>query len=70
MKVFWKDYPKSLLFPLLVILVGLLWLAQKMGVLTGEIWNYFWPVLVIIIGLKMLSGRISLDKQEKSESKK
>ncbi len=39
---------------LLVILLGLVFLLGNYGVLTPEIVNTTWPILIILIGVKML----------------
>lgn len=47
-------YRGSLFFPLLLIALGLLFLLNNFGVLTGNIWDFvatFWPLLLIVWGL-------------------
>ncbi|MBI2851171.1 MAG: hypothetical protein HYX80_09090 [Chloroflexi bacterium] len=41
---------------LILVAVGVLWLLTKLGILSGSIWNYFWPVVLIIIGLSFIWG--------------
>lgn len=42
----------------LLLLLGLLMLLQKMDIITGSVWDYFWPVVVVAIGLHLiLKGR-------------
>ena len=42
----------------LIILAGFL-LARQMGVLTGDIFGYFWPVIVILFGIWLLISAFS-----------
>ncbi len=37
----------------LLILVGVGFLLQKLGLITGSMWSY-WPVVLIIIGIAIL----------------
>jgi Domain of unknown function (DUF5668) len=39
---------------LLLILMGALMIADRMGYLPGSVWSYFWPAAIILIGLSML----------------
>jgi hypothetical protein len=50
----------GMIFGLAVLLVGVLLLLNNTQVVPGEIWIYilpFWPVLLILVGLKMILGR-------------
>ena len=42
---------------IVLIIIGLIALAIKMGLLPGTIWGNLWPVLLIIIGLSFLLRR-------------
>ncbi|MBI4287927.1 MAG: hypothetical protein HY671_05825 [Chloroflexi bacterium] len=42
--------------PFILIAIGAVWLLVKLGVLTGSIWGYTWPVLLIVLGLSWLLG--------------
>lgn len=46
--------PHHKVFPILIILFGLLFLLQAMNVLDTVFVMYAWPVLVIIAGVKKL----------------
>lgn len=41
-------------FGLIIVLIGVVFLLQNLGVITGDAWNYIWPVIIILIGLSML----------------
>lgn len=48
------------LFPIIVIIVGVVLLLQTLGILSWGLWGYlwrFWPILIIIIGLNIILGR-------------
>ena len=41
---------------LVLIAVGIIVLLVRLGVLTGSIWGYTWPIILIILGLFFLFG--------------
>ena len=41
----------------LLLLMGILLLLQRMDVIPGGPWEYFWPVVVIALGLSMILKR-------------
>ena len=43
--------------PILVIVVGIVWLLNNLGVISADIWSIVWPVAVILLGVSMLSKR-------------
>ena len=47
-----KNDSMMMLFPLVVILLGLVWLLNDMGIIKGHI--PWWPIIVILVGFKML----------------
>lgn len=38
----------------LLLLVGVLLLLQRFGIICGDFWDWFWPIVVIAIGLSMI----------------
>ena len=44
---------------LILLAMGVIALLIKLGVLTGSVWGYTWPVILIILGLSFLWGRRS-----------
>jgi len=42
---------------LIIIAVGVIALLVNLGVLSGSVWEYAWPAILIIIGLSFLLGR-------------
>jgi hypothetical protein len=51
---------------LVIIAVGFIFLLQNLGILVGDIWSILWPILVIIVGLKIAVKRKKTeDKWEK-----
>ena len=51
---------KGILFPIVLILLGVLFLLSKMGLLPpmGVMWQRWWPLLLIGAGLVMLVQRL------------
>lgn len=43
---------------LVLLAVGVIALLVKTGVLSGSVWSYNWPTILIILGLTFLFGRI------------
>ena len=41
----------------LLILMGVLMIADRMGYLPGSVWSYFWPAAIILVGLSMVLRR-------------
>lgn len=39
---------------LLVLLVGVLFLLQNLGYISGSVWDLVWPAIIIIAGLAMV----------------
>ena len=47
---------------ILLLLLGVLMLLQQMGIITGSVWEYFWPVIVVAVGVYLiLKGRTKAD---------
>jgi drug/metabolite transporter (DMT)-like permease len=49
-----------MVFGLILIAVGVIAILVKTGVVTGSIWDYTWPTILVIIGLSFLLGRLRL----------
>ena len=47
-----------MVFPLILIAIGVIALLVKLDVLSGSIWSYTWPAILIILGLSFLFGRM------------
>jgi hypothetical protein len=48
---------QSFLFPLILILLGVTFLANNLGLISWDVWNgiwKFWPVSLILLGLQIL----------------
>jgi membrane-bound ClpP family serine protease len=43
-----------MLIGLLLIIFGVLMLLDRMGIIYGDIWDYFWPLAVIAFGLSII----------------
>ncbi len=48
-------------FALIITIVGFLLLLDKMGIISSDVWSYFWPVLIIAIGLSMMYNKMNHD---------
>lgn len=39
---------------LLILAVGVVFLLQNLGYISGSVWEIIWPAIVIVIGLTMI----------------
>jgi hypothetical protein len=46
-----------MVFGLVIVAVGVIALLESLGVIDGSVWQYAWPVILIIIGLSFVFGR-------------
>jgi hypothetical protein len=54
--------PKSLVWPLILISIGILFLLKNLGVVDWNLWSLLWrtwPVIIIAVGLDLIFGRRS-----------
>ena len=40
-----------------LIVAGATALAQRFDIISGSVWSYIWPTIIIILGLHILWGR-------------
>jgi hypothetical protein len=48
---------QRIFWPLVLIGIGLLLLLDNLGWLPGSVWGYFWPALLILVGVGLIFGR-------------
>jgi Ca2+/H+ antiporter len=46
-----------MIFGAAVLLFGIILLLNKLGIISGSVWGYFWPILLIVVGLAIIFGR-------------
>jgi hypothetical protein len=46
-----------MLIGLILVAVGIIALLGALGFITGSVWSYAWPVILIVIGIAFLMGR-------------
>jgi hypothetical protein len=70
--------PKRVFWPITLVIMGLIFLAQNMGYFPSQFWN-LWPLILIVVGLgglitsdreKWLYQATGTQKSTKSSSKK
>lgn len=54
---------KQLFFGVIVFLIGAIFQAQNLELLPGNFWDAFWPLLLVLIGVWILSGKMKKSKQ-------
>lgn len=50
---------ENMYFAIIIILAGIGWLLQNLGIINGNFWGIFWPLLIIFWGISMLIRRRS-----------
>ena len=54
-----RERRRSVVFPILLIAIGSLFLAQNLGFLTPNVWHHLWrlwPLALVLVGIELLSG--------------
>jgi len=47
-----------MIFGLILLAIGIIAILEKANVITGSVWNYAWPVILIIVGISFIFGRM------------
>jgi hypothetical protein len=42
-----------------ILIIGVLILLSNLGLITGSIWGFFWPLLLVAVGLVLIFKRKS-----------
>ena len=43
------------MFGLVLVILGILFILEEMGIIEGNFWGYFWPIILIIVGLNLMN---------------
>lgn len=46
------------MFGLILVALGVLFLLKNLGIISGDVWGIFWPILIIILGLEIFIGSL------------
>ena len=60
-----KKHGNGILGGLFLVFLGIVFLLTNLGLLPSTIWNElwkFWPVLVILLGIRILAGRNAISR--------
>ena len=49
--------PHHMVMPILIMLLGLVFLLKAWGVMTADMTDMIWPIIIILIGLMKLMGK-------------
>ena len=49
------------MFGFLLIIIGIIVLLKNFGFISGNVWDIFWPALLIVVGLSLVLRRRSGD---------
>jgi hypothetical protein len=47
------------MFGFLLIIIGIIVLLKNLGFISGNVWDIFWPALLIVVGLSLVLRRRS-----------
>ncbi|MCX8095167.1 MAG: DUF5668 domain-containing protein [Caldisericia bacterium] len=50
------------MFGLILVALGVLFLLKNLGIISGDVWEIFWPILLIILGLWIIIGSFTKRK--------
>lgn len=53
----WNGNRRMWFGPFVVVLVGAVMLLDRFDVLTTSAWNLFWPIVIIVVGARLVMGR-------------
>lgn len=45
---------KFMSFGLVLVIVGVLWFLESIGIINSSFWAFIWPVILILFGLDLL----------------
>jgi hypothetical protein len=57
-------YLRHMFIGLLIALIGALILLRNLDVIQGDFWDWFWPLLLVLIGLSIILKRPGKVKKE------
>lgn len=43
------------MFGLILVILGVLFLLQQMGIISGDFWGYFWAIVLIVVGFGIMN---------------
>lgn len=55
-------------FGLLLVIVGAVFLLENLGIVSGDVWDLIWPLIIMLFGISLLIK--PLFKPDRSNSKK
>lgn len=64
----WRSNPRIWFGPAIIILVGLALLLDTLDFMTTSAWNYFWPIIIILVGGRMLMRKPWPGDQQETSS--
>ncbi|MFA4995768.1 MAG: DUF5668 domain-containing protein [Patescibacteria group bacterium] len=54
-------------FGLLLIIIGIVFLLENLGIVTGDIWDVIWPLIIILFGVSVITKPLLGSKGKKSK---
>ena len=53
-----------------LVLLGILFILDNLDFISGELWSYIWPLIIICIGLSIIFNRVkvkAIDNETESD---
>ena len=57
-----------MIFGVVVVVIGVLLLLQNLGLITGAMWSFVWPCLIIAVGVNIMMKH--QDREQRRENRK
>lgn len=60
-------------FGVVLIVVGVVFLLQNLGYVTGDVWNVVWPAFIVLLGISVLlkkERKVYVSTEEKKDEEK
>lgn len=54
-------------FGLLLIVIGIVFLLENLGIVTGDVWDVIWPLIIILFGVSVIAKPLFSPKGKKSK---
>lgn len=65
----WKSHPRMFFWPLMLIGFGVIFLLSNLNALSGNVWNYIWPCVIILLGFHVIVGKAWSGKRKEGNGR-
>jgi len=54
-------------FGLLLVVIGIVFLLENLGIVTGDVWDVIWPLIIILFGISVITKPLFGSKGKKNK---